>query len=141
MVFGNADASVPHFETNLRTAPATTDQNFAARRIFQRIGQKVADDLLEQTRIGANGEAGRHDMELQPGGLSGIVKFLEEPSQKIAYCKAHDLRFHHTRFDLVDVENGVEYSQHRRQRLLHPLNEGARLAFAHALFQKPLQQL
>ena len=58
--FRDADAGVPDLDAQLSAAAAAAEQHLAALGVFQRVGEQVADHLLEQPGIAADRQAARH---------------------------------------------------------------------------------
>ena len=60
----DADACVPDLDAERAATPPAAQQHFARPRVFDRIGQQIADHLLQQARIGVDDVLARHDPEL-----------------------------------------------------------------------------
>src|SRR6478609_6835159 len=56
VLFGNADAAVPHLDAHLFAKAAATEQNPASLGVTQRVGQKVAQHHLEHAPVAMHHE-------------------------------------------------------------------------------------
>ncbi len=59
--FGDPDAGVPDFDPQNTRKPAATQQDLSRLRVFDRVGHKVAQYLLEQTWVAFHHRPARHD--------------------------------------------------------------------------------
>jgi len=62
----NADPGIPDLDAQHSVAPTAAEQHLAALGVFQRVGNKIAEHLLEQARITVDREAARDRPQVEP---------------------------------------------------------------------------
>src|SRR5260370_22266710 len=72
----NANATVPHFDTDLVARASATQQQFSVIGVSHRIRKQIADHLLEHALVAVNHDSTPYDTQFQ-------AFFLDRP-QKIA---------------------------------------------------------
>src|SRR5271169_3794373 len=83
LLVGNANSGVPDLDAQHAFASTATKQNLAALGVFHRVGQKVADHLLEQTRIAVYREAARDHAQGKLVCLRVIGELIAQPIKQI----------------------------------------------------------
>src|SRR2546421_4174933 len=113
LLFGNADPGIPDLDAQFVAAPPAAEQDLAPIGVFDRVGEQVADHLLEQARIAAHAEAALDDAPTE--AMRRCVK-AELRSQILEHCSDREID-HLTTDDpslqLVDVEERVKHARHR----------------------------
>ncbi len=82
-VVGDADAGVPDLDAQHVAVPAAAQQHLALLGVFQRVGQQVADHLLEQARIAADRQAAGHHAQGKPLRLRVIGELVAQPVEQV----------------------------------------------------------
>src|SRR3984957_8375903 len=82
MLGRNAEAGIPDLDADRAGNSAATDQHPAAQRIFERVRNQVLQQPPHEAPIGANGERGGHEDEIEPlrPGEGGKLD-LEQPHE------------------------------------------------------------
>src|SRR4051812_24940279 len=65
LILGNADTAVPDFDAQLPAETAAADNDSAAARVTNRVGNEIEQYPLKQNKIAAHPCAARHDSQLQ----------------------------------------------------------------------------
>ncbi len=74
-------------------------------RIFRGVGDHVAKDLLQQARIAMHCQTAGHDAQFQAFVQGVKFELAMQLAKKIVDGEVAQLRLHHARFELVDIEN------------------------------------
>ena len=140
MFFGNAGASVPDFDTHCVAAPTAAEQHFSLRGEFHGVGQKVAQDLLEQTWIAPHHASARRDAPVEPLRAHVIAEILVEMFKQLVERKVFHIGVDDARFELIDVEQRVQHSRHHAHRGVETFQEFLRFVAGRLYCQQAMQQ-
>ena len=61
ILLGNSRSRVPDLDAHCVATPAAPEQHLAVRREFHGVGEQVAENLLQQSRIASHDAGARHD--------------------------------------------------------------------------------
>jgi hypothetical protein len=137
---GDAEAGVDDHDPNPSAAGAGGDEHAARLGVLERVRDQVAEDALEQDRIGFDPGAARPKSQAQPPrfglGQESIRERLEEPRNR----EGEAGRLDHLGIEARDVEQAVEEVLHRLHRAVdvvgHLAARGLGLAVAQAVDQE-----
>ena len=136
----DADPGVPDLDAEHGPAPPAAEQHRAAPRVFQRVGQQVANHLLQQPRVAAHRRRAPHHAQadrLRPR-LGGEV--AAQPVQQVADREGREFGAHDAGLDLVDVEQRVQHPRHRAQRVAEARHQAPGGLALDDVAQQALQQ-
>ncbi len=83
--FRNADSSVPDLDAQHPAATAAAQQNLAGPRVLDRIGQQVAQHLLEQAWFSLDQLAAGYDRQRQRLGLRVVAEFPRASDRRSSF--------------------------------------------------------
>ena len=128
---GDADAAVDYFEHDMVAAAAAAHHHPAALGIAQGIAYQVAQDALEQHRIGAHiaGAMAHRQAQALFGRFGNEI--MAQPRQHPFDRHVVDVRLDHAGVDLGDVEDFVEQLLQRLGRGVDAGHHVHRLGVAH----------
>ncbi len=127
LAFLDAAAGVPYLHAQSR-ADATADQDLAAVRVSNRVGDDVAQDPLEQDRIAVHERACRP--HAQPQSLSRRLTLivLADALHERLYRKRSAPDLDDTGIEARDIEQAAEQSAQRADRGLDMVEQPTRFA-------------
>ena len=106
----DANAAVPHFDTNLVASASATQQEFSVIGVSDRIRQQITDHLLEHALVAVNHESTPYDTQFQ-------VSFLDQPQKivcyRVEYFVDRKIALRGTqasRFELIDIEQARQHA-------------------------------
>ena len=85
---GDSGPGIADFDSQHSRVPAATEQDFAVPGVFQRIGEKVAEHLLEQPNIAIDRQAATDDAKGKLVCLGVIGKLIPQPVKQLVDRKA-----------------------------------------------------
>jgi hypothetical protein len=113
----NADAGVPDLDPQDVPSPPATDQDSSLVRIFDGVGQKIAEHAGQQAAIAGDGGPHRHAAQFEAPGLGKRIEIADHRSEERWHRKVRQLRLDGAALDLLEVEQRVDQFAHLRGRV------------------------
>jgi hypothetical protein len=83
--------------------------------IFQRVRNQVADHLLEEATIASNGQCAGNHPQREARRLRVVCQLVPEVIKQLVHREVGFFRLYGSRFNLVDVQQGIQHSRHGAQ--------------------------
>jgi hypothetical protein len=134
----SAGMPIPLSQTSMLSvaAPAAAQQHLAVPGEFQRVGEEIAQHLLEQIGVAMHRGAGRHHPQRDALALRLPGELAGQPLQQLADAQADLLGRDATGLDPGDVEQRVQHTRHAAHRLIEPGHQ----QLSRRGFRRPRQQ-
>ena len=117
LVAGDADAGVDHLDFGQLAAPPHADQDAAAARVFDGVGDEVLDQPAQQVAVGVDRQRRRHDRAASSFFSAAMRHEIgADLAQQPAELKHGFGRLHGAGVEPRDVEHGAEDGLDRFQR-------------------------
>ena len=140
LVRADADPGIPHLDPHILAIATAAHQHFAARGVFDRIAQQIAQHLVQQMRIAVDHGRTGHDRQIKIARLRNDTKFIAQPVEHVIQRKLRQPGLDHAGFDLVDVQQRIEHARHGMQCLFKPKQQIGFARAIHRLSQQAGQQ-
>ena len=116
LAFRDAGAGVPDLDDDVAPAPAAAEEDAAADRVAQGVGEEVLQDAAQQRRVAAHGGGAGHRAERQALGAGEGGELLGERLQDVGEAEVGEARRRHAAVELGDLDELAEQVLDRVER-------------------------